>query len=1042
MIITSFMIRAQNVSIQFDNADFDFCHQATITVTLTGLTPNTNYAADVPSYIQPFQFLENAGFGNMVFPDQIAHFAKQFNSGNSTTKTFVFEVKPYLYFVPPPATYPVRMGWNPTNPSTNEIPFRVELLTSSYSYITHSVVNFKWLFGEQVYAIPDGTELSQNPEFFDGWGSSSCSPYSFYVEGDFIVDEDFCFQNNGANNTHLIMNKNARIIVTSGHTLTLNGIITFGGCSEGSWESITVQPGAKLIVSEGVGSYKPRSIFKNAIIAIYAEGSGTINVDRTDFEDNYIGIDMNPANNAQNVDISIRNSTFRGISTLYPATFTNQTDIFNNSQPYCGVILRNNTNLINSSEFFNNRFENMENGMICINTEMDIISNKFSNITNKYPASNQIKGTGIYIMGKGITKFEYNGSDNQSAPDMLNCDYGIITERADAELKDVYMTAINKTGLLVKNSLMNNVGFTSSYIDSKYNAVSLFNTSFSNVGIKENILSVTDGTSPGASVVSNVNNNFMAGNYPEGVLVESNTITANGDAVGIRSSYNTFTSIKNNIIRTQSQSKGDGVVLENDFGTVVSCNQFLQNGTTDNKPAAGIFNKTAAFSFIQCNEMNDFPKGMEFFGPNLDDIIKGNEFNNHNVGLLYDHEAVTGEQKWNGNTWNDTYAWYGAVHTSGDNNLIQLSEYRVDSGNFPTHGTTVYTANISADWFIINSQNYSFQCSPESSCLFGAPQIFGSTPNRDSLNLAISNDSLHSTVYPGSYAWMAKRQLYSSFLQWPGSLQEHADYQSFYNTYSNQSVGKFASIENKIRFGGVPTYNQIQSLASYRTTQDNMVRLLDSLENMPVLNLPAISQAYTYLNTTKQNAGQIIQGIYLSRDTVLQTQQSENTAINTSNNYESNQKTANNLLLKALALGIANLDSTEISQLEDIAEQCPLEGGEGVYTARSILVQIGEYDYNDRDLCEIVEEREIKTKDLGLNSGFYPNPASNEIILILPEDKVCQKISISNNLGQVLLIEKSPVTGQAINLSNFANGIYILEFEYKDGIEGKKVIKN
>ena len=180
----------------------------------------------------------------------------------------------------------------------------------------------------------------------------------------------------------------------------------------------------------------------------------------------------------------------------------------------------------------------------------------------------------------------------------------------------------------------------------------------------------------------------------------------------------------------------------------------------------------------------------------------------------------------------------------------------------------------------------------------------------------------------------------------------------------------------------------------------------------------------------------------MSRDTVLQTQQSENTAINTSNNYESNQKTANNLLLKALALGIANLDSTEISQLEDIAEQCPLEGGEGVYTARSILVQIGEYDYNDRDLCEIVEEREIKTKDLGLNSGFYPNPASNEIILILPEDKVCQKISISNNLGQVLLIEKSPVTGQAINLSNFANGIYILEFEYKDGIEGKKLIKN
>jgi hypothetical protein len=752
---------------------------------------------------------------------------------------------------------------------------------------------------------------------------------------------------------------------------------------------------------------------------------------------------MNPSTGTNNLNLSVRSSSFKGINTLYPATsFVNQTDIFNNSQPYCGIILRNNSNLTTSYEMLNNRFDHLENGMIVMNSEMDIWSNKFSNITNKYPASNQIKGTGIYVLGKGITKFQYKGSDNPSAPDMQNCDYGIITDRADAELKDVYMTAMNRTGLLVKNSLMNKVSFTSSYIDSKYNAVSLFNTSFSNVGIKENILSVTDGTSPGSSVVSNVNNNFMAGNYPEGVLVESNTLTANGDAVGIRSSFNTFTSIESNIIRTQSKSKGDGVVLENDFGTVVSCNQFIQNGSTEDNKAAGIFNKTAAFSFIQCNEMNDFPKGMEFFGPNLDDIIKGNEFNNHYVGLLYDHEAVTGEQKWNGNTWNNTYAWYGAAHTSLNDKLIQQSEYRVDSGNFPTHGTTVFTANISADWFIINSQNYSFHCSPESSCLFGAPQIFGSAPNRDSLNLAISNDSLHSSVYPGSYAWMAKRQLYSSFLHWPGSLQEHADYQSFYNTYTNQSVGKFASIENKIRFGGAPTYSQMQNMASYRASQANMVRLLDSLENMTVPNLPAISQAYNYLNTTKQNADQIIQGIYLSRDTVLQTQQSENTAINTSYIYESNQKTANNLLFKVLALGITNLDSTEISQLEDIAEQCPLEGGEGVYTARSILVQIGEYDYNDRDLCEIVEEREIKTKDLGLNSGFFPNPASNEITLIIPANKVCQRVSISNSLGQVLLIEKSPLNGHSMDLSGFANGIYFLEFDFVDSTESQKLIKN
>ena len=145
---------------------------------------------------------------------------------------------------------------------------------------------------------------------------------------------------------------------------------------------------------------------------------------------------------------------------------------------------------------------------------------------------------------------------------------------------------------------------------------------------------------------------------------------------------------------------------------------------------------------------------------------------------------------------------------------------------------------------------------------------------------------------------------------------------------------------------------------------------------------------------------------------------------------------------KSIVSGLTSLDSTEIVQLENIANKCPLDGGQGVFVARSILVQLGEYEYDDRQLCQIVEEREGKRKEPEQKAGFYPNPASSEITLIIPANKVCKRVSISNSLGQVLLIEKLPVNGHSIDLSGFANGIFILEFDFIDSTEIQKIIKN
>ena len=556
-------------------------------------------------------------------------------------------------------------------------------------------------------------------------------------------------------------------------------------------------------------------------------------------------------------------------------------------------------------------------------------------------------------------------------------------------------------------------------------------------------MNVTEGTVAGTSVVSMINNSSNKNNTSKNAInIESNTITAHGNAKGIKSISNDFSSINSNIIHTTDQTEGDGVELSNNFGTIISCNQFVQNGDHANKTASAIFNKLSAYSFIQCNELNDFPVGMEFFGMNLDDIIKGNEFKNHNLGLLYDHEAVTGEQKFNGNTWNYIYPWYGAVHTSGDKGLIEESKYFVDGGNYLNHLTTIHTGTL-ADWFISNSDFSSFQCSPSSSCLFGTPDIFRIAPDRDSLNLAISNDSLHSLVYPGSYSWMAKRQLYKSFLHWPTSLQEHSDYQSFYANNTNETVGKFSSIEYAVKSSVQPDSTQMTNLESYRTSQEFARNMLDSLEAQPVLNLPAISQAYSQLNTAKTGAGQIFQNIASNWSTIVNQQDTANQAIYTQYDYEANQKFANSLWLKSLLDGIQSISDSQMTLLANLAYQCPLEAGQGVITARAILMQLGNYSFDDRTLCEPVENRENKNATKISEVGFYPNPASSEITLAFPNNLDCQRLKIVNIVGQVLSILESPKSGQSVKIDSLANGLYILVFEFKDSAsQTLKLFKN
>ncbi|MDV7401665.1 hypothetical protein RZS08_60155, partial [Arthrospira platensis SPKY1] len=98
----------------------------------------------------------------------------------------------------------------------------------------------------------------------------------------------------------------------------------------------------------------------------------------------------------------------------------------------------------------------------------------------------------------------------------------------------------------------------------------------------------------------------------------------------------------------------------------------ISNGTEGSvsDPSAGIYIQMMDAGAIRCNDISDYPRGIEYFGMSQGSLMEGNTLTDHHIGLLYDHEAETGIHEWSGNRWTTEYdtqnGEIGARNTSDD----------------------------------------------------------------------------------------------------------------------------------------------------------------------------------------------------------------------------------------------------------------------------------------------------------------------------------------------------------------------------------------
>ena len=198
------------------------------------------------------------------------------------------------------------------------------------------------------------------------------------------------------------------------------------------------------------------------------------------------------------------------------------------------------------------------------------------------------------------------------------------------------------------------------------------------------------------------------------------------------------------------------------------------------------------------------------------------------------------------------------------------------------------------------------------------------------------------------------------------------------------------------------------------------------------------------LNSTRQNlSNQMSENLYIA----YLSAQSLNNSITTTEDYESNQKMVNQLMLTKMLSSDWSFSESERAIVLNIANQCPLYGGEGVYRARSLAAIWSLNRYEDNEICiQALSQRSKSTIIIpNLIIEMYPNPVTDLLTFTSSIENIkLETVELMNVDGKIINIDDviKPASELTISTSGLINGIYLTRLKLSDGqVINKKFIK-
>ncbi|MCI1266290.1 MAG: T9SS type A sorting domain-containing protein [Saprospiraceae bacterium] len=814
------------------------------------------------------------------------------------------------------------------------------------------------------------------------------------INGQLLIDENYIFGNSSFTNgmlisNELIMGPNAEIIILPGYQLEFN-LANIYGCQT-TWNRILVQSGSSLNFT--------RVNISDATTAIQIEDFGNVNIAITNFLNNEVGI---------------------GVYGSLPKTI--QLNIF--SGQGAGTLFSSNSD----DKFGLNsgcRFENIVNNIII--DGYITFSNLHTGIYN-WHTSLEVYAANFYNTTYGII----NGNESQTLR------IGTLGNNFGAYFKDNY-TAITTYGSSITNIFKTNIdnctyGITK--LSGTYNEI----TEIADNEIRTDQNSILAILFP--SIYGNIKSNLIYGNHESNIWLYGKgagdhlwDVQYNSELLALDGSNCTM----NNISKTKFfhnlnvNSIANGTNVDIDGGTSnwvgynqVDCYDGGSNVRVSGSPQVNVY----------CNTLNN--DQLDNLNLNLDCAgaeIKGNDFSSSTYNLVYGSPSnsyvISGEQLFKGNLFDASSSSYKKAQDYAMTNISPFNKFLVDG----TQGGPYFPFFNSAyqDWF--RSQfGTNYICPP---VLVGGPTDQFEAAIITRINLFTSG------FYNGNNSSEQFDAILKNFRDLDSYQRNGGEFSSamtsWYNTYQNSESYILFQHEKAIR----EAFTMSQSLKDQIKSLNDSVNTLTSLLSQLIhytMNFdgqitylePQHSQYLSYTSQLNSINNQIIalhKSFNLQNEVKLNQLLSTNAALATVTNMGSNLKKIWNYTLKSMQEVFISFNTAEMDELNNIAQHCPYDGGEGVLHARSIIANQTKKgsEYNDNCVVSNRSNKEAKQSLSSCEIQVHPNPVSTYLTILFPKKSNINYLELKDLSGKLVWSALNLKENHLVLNTDFlANGIYIL----------------
>ncbi len=823
------------------------------------------------------------------------------------------------------------------------------------------------------------------------------------------VDVDYCFDGTPNNRSLLYLLPGTQIIVRSGVTLALDEARVF--TCDTLAKGILVETGGHLVAEN--------SSLEDCRFAIDAQVNSTLRAEGNVLKNNYVGMrfDMQGASSPARVNQLILGNAFTTTRPL-KAPHVGMPEAVE-TRGYCGILLRDydDFNVFGSQA---NTFSHLANGIVGYNStgnigNMTLEDLKSVDATPVYP----LEGYGVYLSSTASGRW-FNVNLSWTTMTFSGVKRAVFGHNMAGKVEKIETTNVGG-GIQWQSSPLRDVRLLNNTIRAEsFGIYSWRNEPLRPISaMQQNFITVTSasGLNLGPARGIWMDETGMVGDPPlRGWQVTNNLITLQRGGTGIGYRKGVFGLLLNNYAnQTSGTGLYHGLLCEDPVFSEMAYNTLTRSQLQGD--GAGILNRGGSASAYTCNIVDKTARGMQFQDiADLTNRVRGNRFNEHITGLQIDPGSAIGIQYHTGNRWNLQFIDpnQGILGGRCFGNFKQ-SRFYVDGSEDPAYLPVVDPLG----WFLDEASPGTYRCDP--------PFEFGpQTDDPTGLDARVASGGSVSEVYGPEMAWKAAYRLYRKLLRQP-ELAQDSLYAAFRAYHEPRSTGRLAAVAEAVGGLFALTAEQDSLLALYRAEQEARAEQLRQLDSLRYAGQSVSESVYQAAQEASAEAREQYEAyadaLIAARRAQAAALATQNSGITTDALPAANHKAVNAALLHLLQTD--TLSAADAAALADIAEQCPLEGGDAVYEARALLG--GGVYYDDDALCGLAQWRSREVPRLPAQAQptremLYPNPTNG---LLYWSGAQPVRIRLLNATGQLTLDQ--PLVGSTLPIGLLPEGLYVAQ---------------